>query len=805
MTTASDSIPTVAGSSRLDAERSNTFTIPWHRFILGAILLLSGFLNFWNLSRLGFGNSYYAAAVRSMMDSWHSFFFNSFDPGGFVTIDKPPLGFWFQVASAKLFGYSGFSLIVPAALAGVASVWLLYYLVARLFGRPAGMFAALAMAITPVAVATNRSNIIDSILVFFMLAAAGAAGLAAERGSLRLLLLSAVLAGLAFNVKMLEAYLVVPALGAAYLLGSRRLWRLRIMHLSLAALVLVAVSLSWALAVDLIPPSDRPFVDSTTTNSELDLATGYNGLERLTGQNRFGGRAGLPRGAFDFDRFRRDNSLGAGSMLKPGIPGVAGSGQVLSSGGDAPNGSGTGSAPNQTGPVPAPGQGEGGKAPSPFVAGRGGGRSAGDGFGNFSTDAPFGRGGGRPPVGGGAGMFDNGTAGPLRLFGQSLGPQAGWLLPFALIGLVAALTARRISWRLERRLQALVLWGVWLITAGAFFSVAGFFHSYYLVTLAPPAAALTGIGATALWRDYRRPGWRCLLLPAALVVTAFTQRSLLGPYAYWNGWLSPTILGVTIAVAAVLLIARLRVGRTLRLRRVLRFWTPLAAVVGVLTLFLAPTAWSLETMANGGGGMTPTAGPSGVSFGGFGRSGGGAFTGGTTGDAGLIAYLEKKQGATKYLLAVQNSNVAAPYIIETGKPVMSLGGFSGNDPIVTLPQLQELVSNNTVRFFLGVGGFGRDSGIGGWVESACKVVMASDYQSGDRSVSSYPAKALGPGATWAPNTDVNARNGSAGTRGGAVATGRGFGAGRGGFGGFGSIGFFAGAGQLYDCAGATRQ
>src|SRR5207302_10735032 len=96
--------------------------LPWHRLALGAIVLLAAFLNFYQLARLGYANSYYAAAVRSMSLNWHNFFFASFDPGGFVTIDKPPLGFWFHVASVQLFGYRGVSLFLPEGLAGLLSV-----------------------------------------------------------------------------------------------------------------------------------------------------------------------------------------------------------------------------------------------------------------------------------------------------------------------------------------------------------------------------------------------------------------------------------------------------------------------------------------------------------------------------------------------------------------------------------------------------------------------------------------------------------------------------------------------------------
>src|SRR5215831_14135220 len=119
------------------------------------ILLIATFLSFFRLSQNGYGNLYYAAAVKSMLESWHNFFFVSFDPGGFVTVDKPPLGFWIQTISAKIFGYSGFSILLPEALAGVASVIVLYILVRRAFGDVAGLLAALALAVTPISVVTN--------------------------------------------------------------------------------------------------------------------------------------------------------------------------------------------------------------------------------------------------------------------------------------------------------------------------------------------------------------------------------------------------------------------------------------------------------------------------------------------------------------------------------------------------------------------------------------------------------------------------------------------------------------------------
>lgn len=271
---------TLEVSTSVQAERvaEHRNTMPsrlWSRLALAGVMLVSIFMNFYQLGQSGFGNLYYAAAIRSMLDNLHNFFFVSFDPGGFVSIDKPPLGFWLQAASAKIFGFTPFSIFLPQALAGVLSVLLLYHLVRRHFGVTAGLLAALALAISPISVLTNRNNTIDSTLVLVMLLGAWAVLRAAERGKLRWLLLCAVFVGLGFNIKMLEAYLVVPAYGLLYLLAApRRIW-VRIGHLALAGLLMLTISLSWAVAVDLTPAASRPYVGSSQNNSEISLALGY--------------------------------------------------------------------------------------------------------------------------------------------------------------------------------------------------------------------------------------------------------------------------------------------------------------------------------------------------------------------------------------------------------------------------------------------------------------------------------------------------------------------------------------------------
>lgn len=196
----------------------------WHQVGLGAILLLSAFLNLFRLDQNGFTNEFYAAAVRSMLVNWHNFFFNSFDPGGFITIDKPPLAFWFQALSAGLFGFNGVTILLPSAFAGVASVGLFYLTVKRVFGPIAGLLSALALAVSPIFVVMSRHNNPEAILVLSLVIAAWALTHATEKGKLAWLLLAVGMVGVGFNVKMLEAFVVLPAFYLVYFLLAPASW-----------------------------------------------------------------------------------------------------------------------------------------------------------------------------------------------------------------------------------------------------------------------------------------------------------------------------------------------------------------------------------------------------------------------------------------------------------------------------------------------------------------------------------------------------------------------------------------------------
>jgi 4-amino-4-deoxy-L-arabinose transferase-like glycosyltransferase len=249
--------------------------------LLVAVLFLALALRLWGLDHNRWGAEYYTAAVRSMAMNWHNFFYAAFDPTGFISLDKPPVAFWLQVLSVKLFGFHPLSVLLPQVLMGVGSVWLLHHLVRRRFSALAALLAALFLAVTPIWVAVNRTNNTDTCLLLVLLLAAWALMKAADEGSRRLLMLSMALVGLAFNVKMLAAYIVLPTFCLVYLIGAPRRWPRKFADLTLAILILVICSLPWVLAYEVTPKESRPFVGGSHNNSMLELVVGHNAMSRF--------------------------------------------------------------------------------------------------------------------------------------------------------------------------------------------------------------------------------------------------------------------------------------------------------------------------------------------------------------------------------------------------------------------------------------------------------------------------------------------------------------------------------------------
>jgi 4-amino-4-deoxy-L-arabinose transferase-like glycosyltransferase len=267
-----------------------------------ALLVLAAVLNLWGLSVNGWANDYYAAAVRSMAQSWHAFLYGSFDAAGIQTVDKPPLALWVQALSVRAFGFHSLSILVPQALMGVASVGLVYDLTRRRFGRVAGGVAGLVLALTPITVAISRHNNPDALLVLCSVAALWFVIRALEDGRTRWVVLAGVAVGLGFEAKMGAALLVVPGLAVAYAWVAPRGRLAAARALGAGGAALVAVAGAWPLLVALTPAADRPWVSGTSDNSILSLIFSYNGLGRLDGQaggpqalgggGPFGGAAG---------------------------------------------------------------------------------------------------------------------------------------------------------------------------------------------------------------------------------------------------------------------------------------------------------------------------------------------------------------------------------------------------------------------------------------------------------------------------------------------------------------------------------
>ncbi len=517
-------------------------------FVGSGILAL--ILTTWRLSENGFANLYYAASVKSMETNWHAFFFASFDPGGFISIDKPPLGFWIQVLSVRLLGFTPWALLLPEAIAGAIAPPLLGVLVRRGFNGAAGLLAAFALACTPIWIVASRDNIVDVPLALTLLLAA-AALLQAIAGSSQpdqknvtrrkwveccWLILAFALIGLGFNIKMLEAYLVVPAFVLTYFLFSTLSFVTRSAVLLLALVVMIGVSFAWIEFVDLTPASARPYVGSTTTNSELALAVGYNGLGRLLGNNV---AAGAPFQFADPLPSTRVGEAGALRFLQPEL----------------------GSQISWFLPIALLGL----FAAWPFgikehrkETSRQSARHA-----SSTPNAHEGSAGSPPP----------------RI------SQAGY-----------------------------VLWGSWLLTGLVVFSVGRDIDTYYLAIIAPPLCAIAGFGVIAFRRPSGTLHWRWWLFLIAVAVTLIEQLYLLHSAPKWDTWLQPVIIGTSLAIVFMYTLLHIYRRRKIRGKEMYRGMSTSSAgngqpLVLIFACFLAPVLWTLSSLTPGNASSHPIAGP----------------------------------------------------------------------------------------------------------------------------------------------------------------------------------------------------
>ena len=455
----------------------STRTSPAEVGVLLLILLLALFLRAWDIAKEGSGNAYYYAAVRSMLVSPMNFFSGSFDPIGIVTVDKPPLALWLQALSAKQFGFNTPAVMLPQALLGVLNVLLTFMLVRLGFSSRASLLAAFVMAIMPIAVAMDRLNMPDTLLLTTVLLSALALLRSCRDGSAAALAESMLFLGLGFTAKMLAAWVVVPAWFAVWWKSTPVTGAKKLGQTALAGIVLIVASLAWAFAFDMIPAQSRPYAGGSTNNSMMQLALGYNGLGRIFGGmgNMPGGRPGGPGGPGGPDRkdfSKKDERPRTKEFAKSGGP-------------------------------------------------------------------PFGPGGGPPGgrgPGGPMGFFFGGPIGPWRFIWPTMAGLAFWLTPFAVRAIPGwrLLKAPRLN---ETQAVRAILAG-WFVMWGLVLCLSnGIMHPYYSIMISPALAGLAGITLDQLlasgWPTGRRgvaffavallwqlitmaysPEWRLFLVPA---------------------------------------------------------------------------------------------------------------------------------------------------------------------------------------------------------------------------------------------------------------------------------------------------
>lgn len=642
---------------------------------LVTLLAATAGLYLWNLSGSGWANAFYSAAAQAGSQSWKAFLYAASDAAASITVDKPPLSIWVMALSVRAFGLSSWSILVPQALMGVATVGVLYATVRRRHSAGTALLAGATLALTPVAALMFRFNNPDALLVLLLTLAAAAVMRAVEDGRTRWMLAAGALVGAAFLTKQLQAFLVLPGFALAYLLAAPVPLARRLRDGVLAVLAMVVAGGWWVALVELVPAADRPWIGGSQTNSFLELTFGYNGLGRITGDE-------------------------------------------------------TGS------------------------------------------------------VGGGNGW---GTTGLARMFGGELGGQIAWLLPAALVLGAAVLWFTRRAPRTDGHRAEVLVWGGWLVVTWLTFSfMAGIFHAYYTVALAPAIAVLVAIGAEALWQRRREP-FAVVLLVATVLGSAVWAVVLLGRAPTWQPWLRPAVLALGALAAAGILVTGLV---PLTRGRLLGRLAPAVAALAVVAVLLAPSAYAVQTVRTAHNGSIVTAGPQVTSFlsfgafrpgaaGGRGPGGfpggfpGGAAAGGTaagrqsrpglppgvgTGQAGqggtatpggrglgltgagfggMGGLLEGSHPTTQvtdllledadsftWVAAAVGSNTAAGYQLATGRSVMPIGGFNGSDPAPTLEEFQQLVAAGKIHWFIAGSTFGFQMGgsdearaIASWVES----------------------------------------------------------------------------------------
>ncbi|MFF4135133.1 glycosyltransferase family 39 protein [Streptomyces mirabilis] len=723
MTSATDPLPPAPGPSVAPGapaaeppqEPSPTPAAPrWSLPALVAIMALATVLYSWNLSSSSL-NSFYSAAVLSGTHSWEAWFFGSLDAGNFMTVDKPPLVLMVMGLFCRVFGFGTWQMMLPLIAAAVGTIWILHSSVKRVFGHGAAAIAALVLALTPITVAIDRDNNPDSLLVLLMVGGAALALRSAHNGRLLPLLGSAVCFGLAFNTKMLQGYIALPAVFAMYLYAARLPLVKRIVNLLLAGVALAVSSFWWAAAVSLVPASERPYIGGSTDGTAWNLITGYNGLGRVFGGEGNGGGGGGGAnfaGTAGLGRMFNDILGGQISWLLPFAAIALVGGLILR-----------------------------GRAPRTDLT-----RAALILWGGWTLFHYL------------TFAMAEGTMHPY--YTTALAPGIAALCGGGGVMLLRAFRDdKRWVWALPLALGATAIWSVVLLRR------ASGWNTWLWPTVAVlMAAAIVGL---LLFRS----GQRVRLLAGAL--TAAIVAALAGPTAYaasvpsgsgggmggTNPTAGPTTGNGMGGPGGGGRAGGFPGGSGGPGNGEMPGGTQQGGQTGTVPSG-APGGASGGGMPGGtqqGNGELPGGGengglpggrqaggetgtpPNGTGAtgqrGGFGGGGMGGMGGGA--DSELVAYLKKHRDGAKWLLAVSSSQSAAQLIVSTGQPVISMWGWSGTDKAMTLAKLKELVKKGELHYIQLGGGMGGGMGQGGsdsvssqvtaWVQKHATVVKESAY------------------------------------------------------------------------------
>jgi 4-amino-4-deoxy-L-arabinose transferase-like glycosyltransferase len=639
--------PEVAAASSDDAAVASDAA--WARPALLALLAGTALLYLWGLGASGWANDFYSAAAQAGSQSWKAFFFGSSDAANSITVDKPPMSLWAMALSVRVFGLSSWSILVPQALMGVASVGLLYATVRRWFSPAAALLSGAVLALTPVAVLMFRFNDPDALLVLLLTASAYATVRALERAQTKWIVLAGALVGFAFLTKMLQALLVVPAIAVAYGVAAPTPLRRRLLQILAGGAAMVGAAAWWVAIVEFVPASMRPYIGGSQHNSVLELIFGYNGFGRLTGNETGsvggGGPAGAGGGAMwgptSWHRMFDAEWGGQIAWLLPAALALLAAGLWITR-----------------------------RAPR-----------------TDRTRAALVLWGGWLVVTALVFSFGQGIIHPY--YAVALAPAIG-----ALVGIGAVMLWQRRGDVRARAVLAAVVVG----TAVLAWSLLGRSSSWHPELRALVIVAGLAAAGLLLAGDRFGPRVRMATVAAALIATmsaplAYSLQTAATPHDGAIPSAGPAVAG----------------GFGPGARGGLRGGMPGGmpgfgpGQGGAMPAF--PGA------AQGGAMPAFPGAAGGGALGGTGRPGGagGLLRGSRPSDA-IVALLKQNAAGHTWVAATVGSNSAAGYQLATGEPVMPLGGFNGSDPSPTLQGFKALVAAGKIHWFIGGGGFGAPMG-----------------------------------------------------------------------------------------------